>query len=59
MKIESEVILDWLQNEKKRLAKELDKTTFQYGEVTTLLGSLEEVNKAIKALEDYRGDIEQ
>ena len=58
MKIESEEILGWLQNEKKRIAKELDKT-FNTTEVLALLDSLEVVNKAIKAVEEYAGDVEE
>lgn len=58
MKIESEVILNWLQDEKNRLQKELDKT-FNTAEVLAVLDSLEVVNKAIKAVKDYRGDIEE
>lgn len=58
MKIESEVILDWLQAEKKLLAKKLDKAC-KSAEVVMLLGNLEEVNKAIIALKEYTGEIDE
>lgn len=58
MKIESDAILDWLQAEKNRLAKKLDKAC-KTAEIVMLLGNLEEVNKAREALEEYRGEIDE
>lgn len=58
MKIESEVILNWLQDEKNRLAKKLDKSC-KTAEIVMLLGNLEEINKAMIALKEYTGEIEE
>lgn len=61
MKIESDAILDWLTAERKLLRKELAEAHWYgwKGRITELEGSLSEVNKALKALEEYRGETEK
>ena len=61
MKIESEAILDWLTAERRRIREELALARLQWwdGQTSVLLGRLEEVDKAIKAVKEYRGEIEQ
>ena len=61
MKIESEAILDWLTAERRRIREELALARLHWwdGQTSVLLGRLEEVDKAIIAVKEYRGDIEQ
>lgn len=60
MKIEVDAILEYLVSNRKRLRRELaeaDENGWK-GRRTVLQGGLAEVNKAIKALKDYRGEDE-
>lgn len=60
MKIESDAILDWLTAEKMRIREGLALARLNWweGETSVLIGRLEEVSKAIKALKEYRGEEE-
>ena len=61
MKIEVDVIIEYLATERKRLRKELieaDENRWK-GKRAVLQGGLAEINKAIKALKEYRGDVDE